>query len=72
MKAIYKQENPFPSVKTLEIHQPVLDDDNSYYPITVNGNSYHLKVNEEGFWEADGLSEELCLHIGEIVERNDI
>ena len=72
MKTIYYKESPFPSVHSLEIFEPVLDDDNSYYPITVNGKSYHLKMNDEGFWEADGLSEELCLNIGEIVESNEL
>lgn len=71
MEPIYKGENPFPGVKSIEIHDPVLDDDNSYYPITVDGKTYHLKMNDEGFWKADGLSEELCLHIGDLIEKHE-
>lgn len=72
MEPIYIEESPMLGVKSIMIYGAVLNDDDSHYPIKVNDKDYILKMNEKGFWAANGISEELSIYIGEIVERNDI
>lgn len=72
MEPIYTKDFPLPGINFIKIYEPELDGDNSYYPIDVDGKEFHLKMNDEGFWVADGLSEELSLHIGEIIEKHDL
>lgn len=72
MIPIYKKEFPFPGIRIIEIYQAVLDDDNSYYPIKVEGKQFQLRMNEAGFWAAADLSDEICLFVGDIVEREEL
>ncbi|KAA5532633.1 hypothetical protein F0919_17785 [Taibaiella lutea] len=72
MEPIYKEENSLPGIKSIEIYEAVIEDDNSLYPIKVNQKDYTLRMNAEGFWRVEGLSEEMSVYIGELVEFHEL
>lgn len=72
MKLIYKNEFPFPGIYSVEIFAQVKVGSNSYYPINIEGKSFELRMVKEGVWSAINLSSEICLFVGDIIERYNL